>query len=90
LIEVIGNFRREYPDTTNFDIRQAINLAMNEGRTRNQAVMIAVLALMMGLGVLMFFFASRHSQFGNQMMIPVILIAAGIFIVILTALRRNK
>jgi hypothetical protein len=90
LIEAIGNFRRDNPNTTNLDIRQAINLAMNEVRTRNQAVLVSLLVVMLGLGALVFFFASSQSRFGNQMMILAFVIVAGIFVIVLSVLRRNR
>ena len=89
LRETIEHFRRDNPGTTSHDVKLAMTLATTKTGARNQAVVAAVLALMLGLGVLAFFFAGRQASFGNQWMILAVIIAAGIFTVALAAIRRR-
>lgn len=90
LIDVVSNYCRENPNTTNLDIRHALNITSKDVGISNQAIIAAILAGIFGLGILGFYFFSRQSHFGNQSLILAIIIVVGIFIVVFKAMRTFR
>jgi hypothetical protein len=90
LVEVIRNFHRDHPDTTNLDIRQAIRLALREVGTGGQAGLIAVFLGIVFLGLLAALYFGRQWQFENPTAVISVIIILCIIVIGMALIRRNR
>ena len=90
LKETVDSFRRDHPELSDAEIRQAMELAAKGTRAKHPAALVLLMAGFALLGVLVFRLVGRVLPAVGQTPILTILVVACILAIAIAALIRNR